>query len=62
MYDPYAQSFDLTRWFVSVSVPAIASLAGVLIGAWLTGRQQQEQRKLDFVEKQLLFFIRRCSV
>jgi hypothetical protein len=56
MYAPNAQSFDLTRWLVSVSVPAFAGLAGVLIGAWLTGRQQNEQRKLDFVEKQLRLF------
>ncbi len=56
MCDPNPTSFDLTRWIVSISVPAFSGLTGVLIGAWLTGRQQKEQRQLDFVEKQLRLF------
>lgn len=56
MGDPNLNSFDLTRWIVSVSVPALSGLTGVMIGAWLTRRQQKEQRKLDFVEKQLRCF------
>lgn len=56
MSDPSSQLFDLTRWLVSVTVPAISGLTGVLIGAWLTRRQQKELRKLEFIEKQLRCF------
>jgi hypothetical protein len=52
--DPTA--FEMTRWIALTDVPAIAGLAGVLMGSWLTRRQQKEQRKLDFVEKQLRCF------
>lgn len=49
-------SFEITRWIVSISVPAISGFIGVLIGSWLTRRHQREQRKLDFIEKQLRSF------
>lgn len=51
------QSFsELARWSVSLAVPAFAGLGGVLIGAWLTGRRDRQQRQLAFLEKQLSLF------
>lgn len=47
---------DLIRWAVSIAIPAIAGLVGVVIGAWLTGRREQRQRRMAFVEKQLKDF------
>ncbi len=41
---------------VSLLVPAAAGLGGVLIGAWLSSRRDQGQRRLAFVEKQLAAF------
>lgn len=43
-------------WIISITAPAIAGLGGVWIGALLTSRQQKEQRKLAFIEKQLRYF------
>lgn len=40
----------------SLIVPAVAGLVGVLIGAWLSSRRDQGQRRLAFVEKQLAQF------
>jgi len=40
-------------------IPAISALAGLLgvaIGAWLTSRREQTQRKLKFIENQLSLF------
>ena len=53
---PDQQSFDAARWIASIAVPAIAGLAGVAIGAWLTSRREQKQRQLAFLEKQLSAF------
>lgn len=50
------QSVELVRWAITIGVPALAGLAGVAIGAWLTGRRERSQRRLDFVEKQLKDF------
>lgn len=50
------QSIELTRWGLSIGVPAVSGLAGVTIGAWLTGRRERSQRRLAFVEKQIKDF------
>lgn len=42
--------------FAPLVVPAASGLAGVLIGAWLSGRRDRSQRRLAFVEKQLSGF------
>lgn len=46
----------LITWVVSIAVPALAGLVGVVIGAWLTGRRERRQRRLAFVETQLRDF------
>ncbi len=53
---PEQQSFDVVRWIASIAIPAISGLVGVAIGAWLTSRREQKQRKLAFLEKQLSTF------
>lgn len=50
------QSIELLRWAISIGVPALAGLAGVVIGTFLTGRRERNQRRLAFVEKQLKDF------
>lgn len=50
------QSIELARWAVSIGVPALAGLVGVVIGALLTGQRERNQRRLAFVEKQLKDF------
>ena len=50
------QTAELVRWAISISVPALAGLAGVVVGAWLTGRRERNQRRLAFVERQLKDF------
>jgi len=50
------QSIELARWAISIGVPALSGLAGVVIGAWLTGRRERRQRRLAFVERQLKDF------
>jgi len=47
---------DLVRWGISIGVPAVAGLGGVMLGAWLTGRREKKQRALAFIEKQLCEF------
>ena len=37
-------------------IAAVAAFGGVLLGAWITGRQQQAQRRADFLEHQLRDF------
>jgi hypothetical protein len=41
---------------ISISVSALVGLAGVILGAWLTGRNQRIERRLSFIEKQLKYF------
>lgn len=53
---PEQQAFDVVRWIASIAIPAVSGLAGVAIGAWLTSRREQKQRKLAFLEKQLSTF------
>jgi len=50
------QTIELVRWAISIGVPALAGFAGVLVGAWLTGRRERDQRRLAFVERQLKDF------
>jgi hypothetical protein len=50
------QIIELFRWGISVSVPVLSGLAGVLIGALLTKRRERLQRKHDFVSRQLKDF------
>jgi hypothetical protein len=38
---------------VSIAVPAVAGLAGVLMGAWLTGRSQRQDRRQAWLRRQL---------
>lgn len=44
---------DLIWKILTYITPILSGLMGVFVGAWLSGRQSQEQRKLDFCEKQL---------
>ena len=48
--------FDLILKFLIYITPVLSGLIGVLVGARLSRRQSQEQRKLDFYEKQLREF------
>jgi len=50
------QSIELARWAISIGVPALSGLAGVVIGAWLTGRRERRLRRLAFTERQLKDF------
>lgn len=50
------QSIELVRWAISIGVPALSGLAGVVIGAWLTGRRERRERRLAFVERKLKDF------
>lgn len=50
------RTIELVRWAISIGVPALAGLAGVAVGAWLTGRRERSQRRLAFVGKQLKAF------
>lgn len=50
------QCVEMIRWGISIVVPALSGLVGVVIGAWLTGRRDRRQRRLAFVEKQLESF------
>lgn len=47
---------ELIHLGISIGIPALAALAGVIIGAWLTTRRERAQRKLEFIEKQLKYF------
>lgn len=43
-------------WLVSVLVPVISGLVGVILGAWLTTRRETTQRRHDFLATQLRDF------
>lgn len=47
---------DLVRWGISIGVPAVAGLGGVMLGAWLSGIREKKQRVLTFIERQLCEF------
>jgi hypothetical protein len=47
---------ELVDNFTTVALPiisAVSGLGGVFLGAWLSSRNEQRKRRLDFVEKQL---------
>lgn len=52
--DPLA--VEVWRWGMSLAVPAIAGLSGVVVGAWLTARRERHQRRLAFIQDQLARF------
>lgn len=43
----------MLQWIVSLAVPALAPLGGVLIGAWLTRQREFESRRHQFLVRQL---------
>ena len=49
MSEPFQQ-------YIAPAISAIAGFVGVAIGAWLTSRREQTQRKLKFIESQLSQF------
>jgi len=53
---PQPESLDLTRWAISIAVPALAGLFGVWIGSLLTSRREQKEQRLSFLAKQLQDF------
>ena len=44
---------DVFRWGMSVAVPALSGLVGILIGARLTSRRERGQRRHEFISRQL---------
>jgi hypothetical protein len=44
------------QWVIAVAVPALAALAGVFLGAWMSNRRDQSQRRVAFIERQLREF------
>lgn len=56
MPDASPETSNMARWAISIAVPAISGFMGILIGAWISSKQQKEQAKLSFVEKQLKYF------
>ena len=50
------QMSDPLQQLITPSVSALSGLIGVAIGAWLTSRREQAQRKLKFIEIQLSQF------
>lgn len=46
----------LLRWIISIVLPAISGLTGVIVGAFLTARRENINRKHSFIEKQLSEF------
>jgi hypothetical protein len=53
---PQPESLDLTRWAISIAVPALAGLFGVWIGSLLASRREQKEERLSFLAKQLQDF------
>lgn len=51
-----ASYLELVRWGISIGIPAVSGLGGVMLGAWLSGRRETRQRQLTFIEKQLSGF------
>lgn len=44
---------ELSRWVVSLLIPAVSGLCGVWIGARLTDRREIQKRRYDFITRQL---------
>lgn len=53
---PQSEFLDLTRWAISIAVPALAGLFGVWIGSLLASRREQKEQRLSFLGKQLQEF------
>jgi hypothetical protein len=51
-----ASYLGILQWGISVTVPAVAGLAGVAVGAYLTARREKVQRRHDFAARQLKDF------
>ena len=51
-----ANYIELVRWGISIGVPAVSGLGGVLLGAWLSGRREARERQFAFIERQLRDF------
>jgi len=47
---------EMVRWGISIGVPAVSGLSGVIVGAWLSGRREIRQRQHAFIERQLRDF------
>ncbi len=47
---------DTIRGIVSIAVPVLSVVLGILIGAWLTSRRETWQRRYAFQERQLREF------
>lgn len=48
-----------SRWVelaISIVIPSASGVGGVMLGAWLSGRRENRQRQLAFVEQQLRDF------
>lgn len=56
MATPIPEAFNLTRWMISIVVPTLSGLFGVIIGSWLSSRQHQKKQRLEFIEQQLSCF------
>jgi len=48
-----SEYLEIMRWAISIAVPALSGLIGVLVGAWLSGRRERAQRRHDFIAQQL---------
>jgi hypothetical protein len=47
---------EAVRWAVSIAVPALAGLGGVIIGAWLTSGREKRQRQSAYLANQAEHF------
>jgi hypothetical protein len=56
MPNPASGVSEAVRLISTIAIPSISGLVGVIIGAFLASRQQQKQRKLQFIETQLRHF------
>jgi hypothetical protein len=51
-----ANYIELVRWGISIVIPALSGLVGVILGAWLSGRREARERQFKFIERQLREF------
>lgn len=45
--------FELLKWGISIGVPALSGLVGVVVGAILTNKREGIRRKYEFIKRQL---------
>jgi hypothetical protein len=50
---PETGEIEILKWGISIIVPAISGLCGVVVGAFLTARREKLNRKYSFFSKQL---------